>query len=129
MSTEAGTETDRTPKGILLETADAVRLAQGHLGKARDAADNPKIAAEISEEHRFLETFLTQLTEARTIADDGLFNKAAGELKLKAASLPSVTENIKKIASYTNTPNMASVYIQQAITYIMLAEGIFAKLP
>jgi len=129
MSTEAGTETDKTRKGILVETADAVRLAEGHLGKARDAADNPKIAAEISEEHRSLEAFLTQLTEARTITDEGLFNKVAGELKLKAASLPSVTEKIKKIASYTNTPNMASVYIQQAITYIMLAEGIFAKLP
>ena len=129
MSAEARTETDSTPRGILLETADAIRLAEGHLGKARDAADNPKIAAEISAERDSLEAFFTHLTEARSITDDSLFSKAAGELKSRAASLPSVTDRVKKIASYTNTPNMASVYIQQAISYIVLAEGIFAKLP
>ena len=129
MSADAKIETDNTPRGILLDTANAIQLAEGHLGKARDAADSPKIVSEISAEQKNLNAFLTQITEARTITDDGLFTESAGALKLKAASLPSVTEQIKKIASYTNTPNLASVYMQQAINYIMLAEGIFAKLP
>jgi hypothetical protein len=129
MSADAKTETDNTPRGILLDTANAIQLAEGHLGKARDAADNPKIVSEISAEQKSLDAFLSRLTEVRTIADNGLFAEAAGTLKLKAASLLSVTEQIKKIASYTNTPNQASVYMQQAINYIMLAEGILAKLP
>jgi hypothetical protein len=129
MSAEAKIETDNTPRGILLDTANAIQLAEGHLGKARDAADSPKIVSEISAEQKSLDAFLAQLAEVRTITDDGLFAEAAGALKLKAASLPSVTEQIKKIASYTNTPNLASVYMQQAISYIVLAEGIFAKLP
>ena len=129
MSAEAKTKTDNTPKGILLDTAKAIQLAQGHLDKARDAADNPRIADEITVEHKSLEAFATQLTQAGTIADDDLFTKTTGALKLQAASLPSVSEQIKKIASYTNTPNQASVYMQQAINYITLASGIMAKLP
>ena len=63
MSAEAKTETDNnTPKGILLNTVEAIQLAQGHLDKARDHADNPRIADEISVEHRSLDAFLTQLT-------------------------------------------------------------------
>ena len=129
MSTDAKTETDNTPRGILLDTANAIQLAEGHLGKARDAADNPEIVSEISAEQKSLDTFLSKLAEVRSITDDGLFTEAAGVLKLQAASLPLVTEQIKKVASYTNTPNLASVYMQQAINYIVLAEGIFAKLP
>jgi hypothetical protein len=129
MSAEAKTETDKTPKGILLDIAEAIQLAQGHLDKARDHADNPRIADEISVEHKSLDAFLTQLTEAGTIADDALFTKTTGALKLQAASLPSLNDRIKKIASYTNTPNQASVYMQQAINYISLASGMMAKLP
>jgi hypothetical protein len=129
MSADAKTETDNTPRGILLDTANAIQLAEGHLVKARDAADNPEIVSEISAEQKSLDAFLSKLAEVRSITDDGLFTEAVGVLKLQAASLPSVTEQIKKVASYTNTPNLASVYMQQAINYIVLAEGIFAKLP
>jgi hypothetical protein len=131
MSVEANTETDRTPKGILLNTAKVIQFARDYLDKASDETSgyDPGIVRHIHVERKALEAFLTQLTQTLMITDNDLFTEAVGALKLQVPSLHAVSDQIKSIASDTATPPGVGGHMEQSVTYIAQAILFIAELP
>jgi hypothetical protein len=131
MCADGKTGTTESLKGILQDAAGTIRSAKDCLGKAKDAAlgDEPQMIEQIRVECTSLDAFLAQLTEARSTADDALFSKAAGAVKLQVPSLQASSDRIKEMASGTKpTPGVVG-YMDEAVTFIAQALAFVAELP
>jgi len=131
MPAEVGTETVDAMKEILLDAAEAVRMADDYLSKAGEATYGyePEIVKQIRVERKSLDALLKQLMQARTITDDALFTKTAGALKLQIPSLRAVSDRIKEIASDVDTAPGIGGYMEQTVTSIAQAAAFIAELP
>ena len=131
MSAEAKTETDRTPKGILLSVAKAIQFAEDYLSKAGEVTydHDQEIVKQITVSRQSLKAFLTQLTQAQAITDEALFAKATGALKLQTPSLQTVSDQVKSIASNGVTSPWVSGAMEQTVTFIQQAVLFMAELP
>jgi len=130
MCAHAKNGTAETPKGIVGDAAEAIRLAGECLAKASEAAlgYEAEMIELIRVERVSLDAFRARLTEAQSIADDALLAKTAGDLKLQAAPLRASSDRIKEMASGTKpTPGVVG-YMDQAVTLIAQALALVAEL-
>jgi hypothetical protein len=131
MLSGSGERSGRGPGAILSGIADIVQLAEDYLNEAVDASHgyDPQVVKQIRADLAFLDAFLARLTEVRTMRDDALFGKAAGELRSQVPALQAVSDSVKRTASDTATPPGVGGYMEQTVTLLAQAVELLRELP
>jgi hypothetical protein len=127
MCAEAGDHTS-TPKEVISNAAAAIQLAKEYLNTAIEATHgyDPEAVKQIGIDFGPIDAILTQLTQAR---DGGLPTGTAEKLRIQAAALHAVSEDIKRIASDLATPPGVGGYMEQSVTFIAQAVAFIRELP
>lgn len=131
MFSGSGERGGRGPGAILSGIADIVQLAEDYLNEAVDASHgyDPRVVSQIRADLASLDAFLARLTEVRTMRDDTLFRKAAGELRSQIPALQAVSDSVKRTASDTATPPGVGGYMEQTVTLLAQAAELLRELP
>jgi hypothetical protein len=118
MSNNIQTQSNDTPRQILLKAVTPIRSAEQLLVESSRATSDPAKLTKISLEYNHLDSFLTQLLHTQAIADDAAFTAATAALKQQATALQTKEEDIKKIVDDVHTATQIVGYMAQVLAFV-----------